>query len=220
MAYTNKVNSEKYNSAFPSRLRKLITDKGCTQKALADHLGLTSQAIGAYCRGETKPTLEYAQAIADYFCVSLDFLSGRTEVTSRDDNLHIAHNATGLSETAIQKLKLAQDPYGFISRILESESFYSLIDNISRSIDVQESQTVKFTREITTELIKAMGATGTVDINSGFCNTQHYEAFDEYASMISTLAPNRVALPRSDAAKFYLQEAQNDFKRVLDEITK
>ena len=105
MAYTNKVNSEKYNSPFPTRLRHLIDQKGCTQKALAEHLGITSQAIGAYCRGETKPTLESAQAIADYFSVSLDYLSGHTDISSRDDNLHISHNTTGISESAIECLQ-------------------------------------------------------------------------------------------------------------------
>ena len=220
MAYTSKVNSEKYNSPFPTRLRDLIDRKGCTQKALAEHLGITSQAIGAYCRGETKPTLEYAQAIADYFSVSLDYLSGRSEISSRDDNLHISHNATGLSESALNRLKCAEDPYGIISKILESDYFYTLIANIIKSIDVQESQIVRFTREITTELITAMGATGTFDLASGFSNSQNYEAFDQYVSMLSTLAPNRIALSREDAARFYIQEAQNNFKSILDEITK
>lgn len=219
MAYTNKVGNN-YNDVFPVRLRAIMELHNCAPKDLATSIGISAQAVGAYCRGETMPKLEFAQAIADHFDISLDYLSGRTEISSRDDNFHIAHNVTGLSEKAIERLGSIEDPYGIINSMLESEQFCKIVDNIAKSIAVQESQTVKFAREITADLVKAMGATGTIDLTSGFSNSHNYDNFDEYISMLSMLAPNRVALPRMDAVKFYLQEAQNDFKCMIDEIAK
>lgn len=218
MAYKSKVDAKKYKNIFPTRLREIMESHNCTTKELATSIGVTAQAIGAYCRGETMPKLEYAQAIANYFKISLDYLSGSTDVAAIEANIHITHQTTGLSELAIQKLQAAEDLYGIISALLENDLFYETIGYIVKSIDVQESSLVKFSRELTTDICKTFGIDD--NLTAGFTNTNNDEKMDDAVAMISMLAPNRIALTRTEAAKFYLQEAQNSFRKALDEITK
>lgn len=61
------------------RLKDLRCKSGITQKALAKKIGVTYYAISNYERGISVPRIEIADDIADYFGVSLDWLTGRTD---------------------------------------------------------------------------------------------------------------------------------------------
>lgn len=104
MAYTRKI-GKGYNADFPQHLRLLMEEKKTTQKELANYLGVSPQAVGAYCRGETIPSIEYAGKIADYFGVSMDFMAGRIEVRTIDAFTQYACKEIGLTENAIELLK-------------------------------------------------------------------------------------------------------------------
>lgn len=65
---------------FSERLRHLRSEKGITQKALADQLGISKSSVNMYERGEREPSLETMEAIADYFNVDMDYLYGKTVV--------------------------------------------------------------------------------------------------------------------------------------------
>ena len=62
---------------FSERLRSLRKDAGITQSALGEEVGITLKQIQRYERGENEPTLSVLIALANYFDVSLDYLSGR-----------------------------------------------------------------------------------------------------------------------------------------------
>lgn len=66
------------NEAFAERLRSLIAKEKITQKALADHLGISRAAINTYVCGKREPCLQNLVAIAQYFDVSTDYLLGDT----------------------------------------------------------------------------------------------------------------------------------------------
>lgn len=51
-----------------------------TQKQLADTLGVSESRIGMYERGKREPDFEMLEAIADYFNVDMDYLTGRSDV--------------------------------------------------------------------------------------------------------------------------------------------
>lgn len=61
------------------RLKNLRDKSGISQKALAKKIGVTHYAISNYERGISVPRIEIADDIADYFGVSLDWLTGRTD---------------------------------------------------------------------------------------------------------------------------------------------
>lgn len=62
---------------FASRILALRKDKGISQQALAEHLGVSFHQVSKMETGQRGASLEVACALADYFDVSLDFLTGR-----------------------------------------------------------------------------------------------------------------------------------------------
>lgn len=63
---------------FPQRLKELRDRQHKSRKAVSELCGLHPDAIRRYERGENKPDVDALIAIADYFHVSLDYLTGRT----------------------------------------------------------------------------------------------------------------------------------------------
>ncbi len=64
---------------FGLHLKKIRKAKGVTQKQLAIDIGASERGIQQYELGERKPTYDMLIALADYFDVSLDYLTGRTD---------------------------------------------------------------------------------------------------------------------------------------------
>lgn len=62
---------------FPVRLRKLREKRGISRSVLGERCGLSKDIMRKYERGEREPTLDSLIKIADFFEVSMDYLSGR-----------------------------------------------------------------------------------------------------------------------------------------------
>ena len=65
------------NSEFPKQLRKLRERRRISRRVLAELCGISKSALSRYERGERVPTLTDAEALADFFEVSIDRLCGR-----------------------------------------------------------------------------------------------------------------------------------------------
>ena len=106
----NTFSEEKNNSVFSTKLRNLFAESGKTHGNLADYIkqhtgeGVTRQAIGQWCNGNTSPNLKTVPLIASFFGVSVDYLLTETEVKSADLDLKAVCNFTGLTEKAAQTL--------------------------------------------------------------------------------------------------------------------
>ena len=61
------------------RLRDLREDADLTQSALAERLGIQQTVYSRYERGARTSPLEHLMRLADYYDVSLDYLTGRTQ---------------------------------------------------------------------------------------------------------------------------------------------
>lgn len=68
--------------AFPDVLRSLRKSFSLTQDELADRLKITKQALSHYERGTRYPKRETLEAIADFFNVDMDYLTGRSSFTT------------------------------------------------------------------------------------------------------------------------------------------
>ena len=62
------------------RIRDLREDKDLKQKEVADYLMCDQSLYSKYERGERPLPLEYANKLADYYGVSVDYLLGRTSI--------------------------------------------------------------------------------------------------------------------------------------------
>lgn len=64
---------------FEERLRICRHEAGLKQQEVAEQLGIIYRTYRRYETGETKPDISVAVKLADFFHVSLDYLTGRTD---------------------------------------------------------------------------------------------------------------------------------------------
>ena len=64
---------------FGDKFKKLRIEKGVTQKQIAEYLKIATNNYQNFEYGKIKPSLENLIALADYFNVSIDYLTGRTD---------------------------------------------------------------------------------------------------------------------------------------------
>lgn len=64
-------------AVFCERLRKLREEKRISRAALSELCGMEKGAVRRYERGERIPSLPALMVLADFFEVSLDYLTGR-----------------------------------------------------------------------------------------------------------------------------------------------
>ena len=65
------------------RLRLLRKEKGMTQQEIAEHFGQSLRAYQYSEAGSRRPEYPHLLALADFFDVSLDYLTGRSETRER-----------------------------------------------------------------------------------------------------------------------------------------
>lgn len=66
---------------FPAdRIRQLRKDNALTQTQLASRLGIDRTTLTKYETGERKPDVATLYKLADFFHVSLEYLTGRTSL--------------------------------------------------------------------------------------------------------------------------------------------
>ncbi|KEQ25546.1 helix-turn-helix domain-containing protein [Paenibacillus tyrfis] len=79
-------------TGFGKRLRDLRVGKKLTQKQLAKIIKISESAVGMYERGEREPSFEITGKIAEYFEVSVDWLSYGKTVEFKDSIEELNHD--------------------------------------------------------------------------------------------------------------------------------
>ena len=67
-------------SIFASRLKEIRISQDKKQREVAEYLGIKTRSYQAYEGGEREPYIDTLIALADYFDVSLDYLTGRSDL--------------------------------------------------------------------------------------------------------------------------------------------
>ena len=68
---------------FCSVVEKLKAERNILQKDVAKGIGISLRAYQRYEHGEREPSMSTLIALADYFDVSLDYLTGRSDSPTR-----------------------------------------------------------------------------------------------------------------------------------------
>ncbi|PWG78002.1 helix-turn-helix domain-containing protein [Pararcticibacter amylolyticus] len=105
--------------SFGTRLTTIRKEHKISQGELAQKVGIHSNVLGRYERGEATPSVEMAAKIADVLGVSLDYLLGKTDVEldqsildkvisiqklPEEDKSHIMYSLDGLIQHAKKRL--------------------------------------------------------------------------------------------------------------------
>ncbi len=131
MPRKRKQTPDDYNKAFPTTLRKLMTERNIKQKELADYLGITRQSISYYCDGSSSPDWETVANIATFFSVPSDFLLGLTEDPSM---VKSAVDELGLSPKSVKWIKSLDGKAIYV----DGDDRISLFNFLLQSYDFQE----------------------------------------------------------------------------------
>lgn len=67
-------------ATFSERIKELRQEKGLSQEALGNIIGVKRFSVYSYEKGRACAEMKGLIALADYFDVSMDYLAGRTDV--------------------------------------------------------------------------------------------------------------------------------------------
>ena len=78
---------------LPENLKKYRILKNLTQEEVAGYLGITSQSVSKWERGETYPDITFLPALANIFETSVDLLIGMDTIRAEETRLNIHKKA-------------------------------------------------------------------------------------------------------------------------------
>lgn len=122
---------------FVERITLLLSEKGDTNKNLADYLGIPATVISDWKRGSTS-YLKYIAQMSDYFGVSADFVLGRTPI--RNDfkwgelvkQYQLCDDATqDLVNRLLSITTASQDEQIFLTRTATEEDMSMILELVS-----------------------------------------------------------------------------------------
>lgn len=141
------------DSRFGSRLKILREERGLSQAAFANELGVSQSAVGNWESGSRQPKLDIIEQISDYFGVSVDSLLGRDE-----DNADYINTTTYIKQRRI-------------AAHIKQEDLAQLL-NIDRSTVAKWETGQSFPR---TEMLPQLADILGCSINELFCDTENAE---------------------------------------------
>jgi len=98
------------NNILGKRLKKLREKNDLNQLEFSKILNISNTTLSQYEAGNRTPSDEIKEKIADYFCVSVDYLLGRTDIKDlqrneiRSENTKVL-DVSGLPDEDIRKVE-------------------------------------------------------------------------------------------------------------------
>lgn len=86
---------------FSENLKYLRNSTQCTQKKLAEHLGLSANTVCEWEKNRSEPSIQTIRKLAEFFDVSADYLLGLED----DFGARTATNAAPMGERLTEKEK-------------------------------------------------------------------------------------------------------------------
>lgn len=116
-------------STFTENLKKLIKERGITQKKFLLDLGLNINAIGDWTKYGNTPKGDTLQKIANYFSVSVDYLLGKSEnaeeeavETTREEETQMKTQAKPTIDEIIESMsEMGQVEWSYLRSAMDSK---------------------------------------------------------------------------------------------------
>ncbi|MBC2581779.1 helix-turn-helix domain-containing protein [Clostridium sp. DJ247] len=93
-----------FDKPLNRNIRELLKESNITSSKLAQHLGVTGEAVRWWSGGYSRPDIDKIVGIASFFNVSTDYLLGITSYRNKKTE-EMTVSETGLSEVAAKKIK-------------------------------------------------------------------------------------------------------------------
>ena len=204
-----------YDMPFATRLRELIDEVGIPQSTLAEHIGVTRQAVSTYSLGTSVPDVEKFEDIADFFGVSTEYMLGRTDIKKADASKQATAEYLGLSEKAIDAIRELQ---GFqLEQNLEND--YKFTKKPTEPLPEMFSQWLE---EVDLPLLMSdiwrMVCSTILAQDSGW-NKEQYVLNKKQKDAIRDLKEHGyVTLSMTQQVDFYSQSAADTFHKSVDSL--
>ena len=109
MDYINSKEVRESEEAFKYRITKVFKDKGIKSVDIPNELGMTRVSFARYLSGDRTPDYQHLIALALYFRVSLDWLTGldsRTTFSQEEKDILKLYNKASAEDREIINLIL------------------------------------------------------------------------------------------------------------------
>lgn len=90
---------------FANKLLEMRENKNLTRQKVADDLGISRASLEYYEKGKRTPDINTISQISDYFGVSIDYLMGKSECASRDENIQTVCNFFNVDVSMVLGIK-------------------------------------------------------------------------------------------------------------------
>lgn len=132
------IEREEVLNLINQRLKQLRTENHLTQAQLAEILGIAKTTLAAYEQGKSEPNIELLIRMSNYFCVTVDYLIGKTNC-SNSAYQPIA-DSLGIDEKTIEILLLLSattykySNLDYLEAIIQHPQFPTLLNQINSYI--------------------------------------------------------------------------------------
>lgn len=95
---------EMENKVFAERIKKLRIEKKLTQQELGNKFGLTSTGVSYWESGKAIPSMDMINKLSDFFCVTIDYLIGKSKIDENDEGMILFRKAEQVNENDKKKM--------------------------------------------------------------------------------------------------------------------
>jgi transcriptional regulator with XRE-family HTH domain len=200
--------SDSYHWIFPKRFRLLIDETRVSQQEIADHVGVSRQAISQWKNGVTIPDMYHFRKVAEFFNVPMEYLYGETESRVKE-NLTVSDDL-GLSDQAVTVLK------EWASEKVDAKDILSLAPTSKVFSDIITNGEFKqFIDRIRLYIVEHIEQGLHENVNQEFYDDEKAKALTERdADSYARLSGMR-AIKAEDLSTFYKYQAMEALERAL-----
>ena len=223
---------------FANKLRELRVIEKLSQTELAEKLGVSRGSISFYENGERTADIDFIYKAAQFFNVSADYLIGRTNASTQNEDIRAICDYTGLSEAAVSELHREKNLIDIYNSDRKSIEDYNsgderemMLASMVHSGEITLQMTNLFIESYMLKLAQHLknykfGINGAVEEHRSFidnwkpnnCDDCQIEPWKGFFIFKFPQTESEEGTAKEQLAKYELYEAADDFKSLLKEL--